>query len=183
MIIMSAGKCNLQSTSRYKYPPSCLMISRLGCLCHKVLLLNFNNITTFKWSTSLLVFLTYSFFCVLPIHIAVWRPSLHLHPTACRRIWPLIGQMLRAVNHCGKACGVILLVSFFFFFTPASGWLGALHVPHCSEAHPLRICRECVPCAKWGPHGSRGPTHSACSACREGRGKRGKQEKEISIKL
>ena len=118
MIIRAAGKCNLQSTSRYKYPPSCLMISRLGCLCHKVLLLNFNNITTFKWSTSLLVFLTYSFFCLLPIHIAVWRPSLHLHPTACRRIWPLIGQMLRAVNHCGKACGVILLVSFFFFFFP-----------------------------------------------------------------
>ena len=51
---------------------------------------------------------TFSFFCLLPTRTAVWRPSLHLHPTAFRRIWPLIGQILRAVNHCGQITRLFL---------------------------------------------------------------------------
>lgn len=30
-------------------------------------------------------------------------------------------------------------ITRLFFLSPTSGWLGALHAPHCSDAHPLRI--------------------------------------------
>ena len=109
--------------------------------------------------------LTFSFFCLLLIHIAS-KPFLHLHPTACRRIWPLIGQMLCAVNHCGNACGVRLLVSFFF--------LSCLGLTWCSMCASRQRCtsfahlKKLRPLANGAPHGSWGPTHNACSACRDG---------------
>ena len=108
--------------------------------------------------------LTFSFICLLPIHIAIWRPSLHLRPTACRRIWPLIGQMLRAINHCDNECGVRLLVSFFLMLTRCS--MRASLQRCASFAYLQKMC----PLEQNGaPYGLWGPTHSACSACREGR--------------
>ena len=115
------------------------------------------------------------FFCFLFVslnRIIGWsddtwtKPSLHLHPTACQRIWPLIGQMQHTVYHCDNACGVRLLVSFFL--SPALSWLGALRAPHSSNAHPLRICRECIPLGKMGPPMDSGALRTCC-AFKEGR--------------
>ena len=160
-------KLYLQSTSRQNYPLFCLMISRLGCLCHRVFL--FFISTTYPPSSEARACscFDFSFFCLLPIHVAIWRPSLHLHPTACRRIWPLIGQMLHAVNHCGNACGVRLLVFFF---------LSCLAVTQSSTRASLQWCASFAhlqrmhPFAQNGaPHGSWDRMPSAWPVCREGR--------------
>ena len=124
MIITSAGKRNLQSTSRQNDLLFCLMISSWGVYATKCFFFISTSYppSSEAWASS---YFSLSFFCLLPFHIAVWRPSLHLHPTAWRHIWLLNGQMMRAVNHCGNACSVRLLVSFFF--SPASGWLDVCH--------------------------------------------------------
>ena len=103
--------------------------------------------------------LIFSFFCLLPIHVAIWRPSLHLHPTACWRIWPdltwLIGEMLRAVSNCGNACSVRLLFSFFSLLP-----LADLVLNTCLTATMHILCtfaENMSPCAKWGPPWIVGP--------------------------
>ena len=157
MIITAAGKCNLQSTSRQNYPLFCLMISRLRCLCHKVF---FFISTTHPPSSEAQASSCFDFFFIL------LAPDSYCHLEA---ISPPASNCLSAADWSDAACWQSLQqhvrcqITCLFFFSTASGWLGALCAPHCSDAHPLCICRECLPLRKNGaPHGSWGPTRMCC---------------------
>ena len=108
----------------------------------------------------------FSVFCLLPIHIAVWRPSLHLHLTACRCIWLLIGQMLRV-----SIIAAMRVVSDYSSLL----LLSCLRLTWRSTYASLQRCSSFAHLQRMGPlvqngapHGSWGPLHSTCSACGEG---------------
>lgn len=87
----------------------------------------FDDISIFIYFFYILYFYSYTAVCCCREqsrpHIAVWRSSLHLHPTAWR-IWPLS----IVVATCALSD-----YSFFFSLSPASGWLGAVCAPHGSH--------------------------------------------------
>ena len=161
MIIRAAGKFYPQSTARQNYPLFCLMISRLtaGVFMPQSFSFLFQQCTHLQGKHENPLVFIFSSFCLLLIHIAVWRPFLHLHPTACRRIWPLIGQILRAVNRCGQACGVKLLVSFFSLLPQADL---VLYARPTAAMHILCAFAENASLQNGDPHGLYGGSNKQC---------------------
>ena len=142
MIITSAGKRNLQSTSRQNDLLFCLMISSWGVYATKLFFFYFNIIPTFKWSMSLLLFwLFLPFACsrfILPFggHLS----TCILVPVGASDCWLVSCCVLSIMRHTRGARLLIL----FCFLTAVTYILCAFAV-------------NASPCAKWGPPWIVGP--------------------------
>ena len=113
---ISRNKCNLQSTSRQNDPPFCLMISIWGVYATQFV---FFISTTYPPSSEARASSCFDFFFLLLAPDSYFHLEAISPPASNCLLAHLIGQMLRAVNHCGNVCCVRFLISSFV--SPASG--------------------------------------------------------------